>query len=70
MTESKTTTEIEIDNKVRCSDGSEGFVTAMRVVQIGTVAKVVRTDGFENWYPVKDLEKLPYKERYVSRREK
>lgn len=59
--------EIEIDNKVKCADGSEGFVVAMRRVGIGYVAKVVRTDGFENWYPVKDLEKLPYKERYVNR---
>lgn len=61
------TKEIQIDNKVKCADGSEGFVTAMRVVEAGTVAKVVRTDGFENWYSVKDLEKLPYKERYVNR---
>lgn len=61
------TDQIEIDNKVKCADGSEGFVTDMRVVEIGVVAKVVQVDGFENWHPVTELEKLPYKMRYVNR---
>lgn len=53
------------DNKVRVKDyPHEGFIQEIRAVKDKAIAKVTHVDGFENWYWLDELEKIPYKETY------
>jgi hypothetical protein len=60
--------DLQIDDKVKAAGYDiPGFITQMRVLDTGIVAKVCHQDGFKNWYNVTDLEKVPWKERYANR---
>jgi hypothetical protein len=51
--------DFTIGDKVRADYSEVGHIVMMGISRGMKIAKVKFSDGFENWYPWKDLIKLP-----------